>query len=79
MKSISSSKRKVIDLDEDEYLNNMATPSPSKRVKKEHEEKRLKLFRKKAPQSFLEKLERAQTQRQDLPHPLAGSANAYAE
>jgi hypothetical protein len=34
-----------------------------KKQKAEQEEKRLRVFRKKAPQSFLQKLERAQTQR----------------
>ena len=53
-------KRKVVDLEADEE----AADIPAKPIKrKKEEEKRQKPFRKKTPQSFLEKLERAQTQR----------------
>jgi hypothetical protein len=74
----TSRKRKLADLDDGEYDTLIATPSkvskdealddeaPAKSVKKgkkKQVEKRGRIFRKHAPLSFLEKLNRAQTQR----------------
>jgi hypothetical protein len=74
----TSRKRKLAELDDDDYDMLLTTPSkvskdealgeeaPAKSTKKgrkEQEEKRGRIFRKHAPKSFLEKLDRAQTQR----------------
>lgn len=58
-------KRKHVEVTQDDDQNEPAESSgASKKQKKEAlEEKRLKTFRSKAPQSFLQKLARAQTQR----------------
>jgi len=58
-----SKKRKLVDLTQDDDDEVATTKSSGKKPKKEQVEKRLKTFRAKAPQSFLQKLERAQTQR----------------
>lgn len=58
----SSRKRKNVELSQDDQ-DDPEEASSSKRQKKTQEEKRLKTFRSKAPQTFLQKLERAQTQR----------------
>ena len=59
----ASKKRKLVDLTEDGEDDISATKSSGKRSKKDQPEKRLKTFRAKAPQSFLQKLERATSQR----------------
>jgi len=59
----SSKKRKLVDLTQDDGQETPSTKSDGKKSKTEQPEKRLKTFRPKAPQSFLQKLERAQTQR----------------
>jgi hypothetical protein len=74
----TSRKRKLADLDDDEYDALLTTPSKvskdeardeeapaksTKKGKKKPAEKRGRIFRKHAPLSFLEKLGRAQTQR----------------
>lgn len=59
----ASRKRKVIDLTQDNDLDEPAPKSSAKKQKKDEPEKRLKPFRQKAPQTFLQKLERATTQR----------------
>lgn len=59
----SSRKRKLVDLTQDNDDEVATTKAGRKKPKKEQVEKRLKTFRAKAPQSFLQKLERAQTQR----------------
>ncbi|RMD42175.1 hypothetical protein DV735_g2968, partial [Chaetothyriales sp. CBS 134920] len=56
--NVTSQKRKAAHVGEYEHK-----PSSSKRPRHAAEEKRVKLFRKQAPKSFLTKLERAQTQR----------------
>ncbi|RMZ79141.1 hypothetical protein DV738_g3518, partial [Chaetothyriales sp. CBS 135597] len=56
--NVTSQKRKAAQTGEDEH-----TATSSKRPRHAPDEKRLKLFRKQAPKSFLTKLERAQTQR----------------
>lgn len=60
-------KAKVIDLTGDDEDNlEIVTPSKRRRSKAktgQDEEKRLKMFRKSAPLSYLDKLNRAQTQR----------------
>ncbi|KAJ9655253.1 hypothetical protein H2198_005869 [Neophaeococcomyces mojaviensis] len=60
----SSRKRKHIHLTQDDDDESALAPKrKSKASKKGQEEKRLRVFRARAPQTFLSKLERAQTQR----------------
>lgn len=59
----SSKKRKRVELNQGEDEEAAVAKSSGKKSKKDQPEKRLKTFRAKAPQSFLQKLERAQTQR----------------
>lgn len=59
----SSKKRKLVDLTQDDDDVEDEVSASTKKSKKAAEEKRLKTFRSKAPQSFLLKLERAQSQR----------------
>ena len=61
--SPSIKSKRTMTYEEDEY----DTPPKKKRaVKKKDEEKRIRVFRKRAPRSFLERLARAQTQRMFL-------------
>ena len=57
--STPAAKTTPLDADDDEEPSS----KPTKKQKKKQEEKRSRIFRKKAPLSFLEKLQRAQTQR----------------
>ena len=64
--STTRNKAEVIDLTGDDDDVEIATPSKRKNTKakaNQDEEKRLRMFRKSAPLTYLEKLHRAQTQR----------------
>lgn len=59
----ATKKRKAIELTQDDDFQLELPTSSAKKQKRDESEKRLKMFRKKAPQSFLQKFERATTQR----------------
>ena len=59
----ASRKRKATDLTQNGDSDEIAPELSTKKQKKDEVEKRLKPFRPKAPQTFLQKLERATTQR----------------
>lgn len=59
----ASRKRKAVDLTQNGENEAPALIASAKKQKKDEPEKRLKPFRQKAPQTFLQKLERATTQR----------------
>lgn len=69
LEETACSKADVLSEEQPKRLATPTTTKKSERLKspEESEEKRMKRFRKQAPQSYLQKLQRAQTQRYFLP------------